>query len=150
MQIEDLPWLVERLKAESAPIDFGLQRGATLSEWRLSGIDAIVWRNKAGERVAYTMRPSRQRDKLALLLAQDAEMARQLIYTLRPKEIEHHPSGWLAKNAIDPAWADAHAESSEAAMAIPLQEGALDDYLAAVEAGRSIGCAGWPLPFLAH
>ena len=35
-------------------------------------------------------------------------------------------------------------------MVCPLQEGILDDYLAAVAKGRPIGCANWPLPFLAH
>jgi len=35
-------------------------------------------------------------------------------------------------------------------MACELQQGALDDYLAAVGAGRPIGCVNWPLPFLAH
>ncbi len=150
VQREDLPWLVERLKIESARVDFGLQRSAVLSEWRLSGIDAIVWRNNSGERVAYTMRPARQRDKVDLLLAKDEEIARQVIYTLRPREITLHQSGWLAQNAIDPFWAAARADPSEAAMAIPLLDGALDEYLAAVGAGRPIGCAGWPLPFLAH
>ncbi|MDE2812386.1 MAG: hypothetical protein OXM01_05150 [Gemmatimonadota bacterium] len=38
----------------------------------------------------------------------------------------------------------------EEAMVYTLQKGVLDEYLAAVEKGRPIGCVNWPLPFVAH
>ena len=98
----------------------------------------------------YTMRAARQRDQLALLLAEDPQAVRQVLAKLRPDKLEHHPAGWLAQNALDPAWASTSAESSEAAMVCLLQEGALDAYWAAVEKGRPPGHVNWPLPFLAH
>jgi predicted N-acetyltransferase YhbS len=150
VQPADLPWLVERLEAELADVDFGWLWGATLGEWRLSGIDALVWRYADGRRVAYTMRAARQRDQLALLLAEDPEAARQVMYKLRPSKLEHHPAGWLAQNALDPMWAKVGAEASEAAMVCELEEGALDAYRAALEKGRPPGYVNWPLPFLAH
>ena len=121
-----------------------------MGEWRLGGIDSLMWRDEAGRRVAYTMRAARQREKLVMLLAEDPEQARQVIYTLRPSALEHHPSGWLAQHALDPAWATVSAEASEAAMVYILQKGVLDEYLAAVEKGQPIGCVNWPLPFVAH
>tara|TARA_B100000676_G_scaffold294055_1_gene331609 strand:+ start:390 stop:683 length:294 start_codon:yes stop_codon:yes gene_type:complete len=62
-----------------------------------------------------------------------------VIYHLRPNALEHHPSGWLARTALDPAWSSVECAPSAAAMACELQQGALDDYLAAVGAGRPIG-----------
>ena len=150
VQPADLPWLAERLAAELADVDFGWLAGPTLGAWRLPGIDALVWRDGNGRRAAYTMRPARARDKLSLVLADDPELACQVIYHLRPNALEHHPSGWLARTALDPAWSSVECAPSAAAMACELQQGALDDYLAAVGAGRPIGCVNWPLPFLAH
>ena len=150
VQPADLCWLTERLEAELADVDFGWLWGATMGEWRLGGIDSLMWRDEAGRRVAYTMRAARQREKLVMLLAEDPEQARQVIYTLRPSALEHHLCGWLAQHALDPAWATVSAEASEAAMVYILQKGVLDEYLAAVEKGRPIGCVNWPLPFVAH
>ena len=150
VQPADLPWLVERLEVELSDVDFGWLWGATLAEWRLSGIDSLVWRDGAGRRVAYTMRPARQRDRLAMLLAADPESARQVIYALRPNAIEVHPGGWLAQNALDPGWAATSIEPSAAAMVFLLQEGVFDSYRIAVKKGRPPGQVNWPLPFLAH
>lgn len=150
VQEADLPWLVERLEVELAAVDFGWVYGATLAQWRWNGIDSLVWRDESGRRVAYTMRAARQRDKLVLLLAEDPALAREMMYRLRPTVLEHHPAGWLAQQALDPAWSTMSAEVSEAAMVCPLQEGVLDEYLAAVEQGRPTGCVNWPLAFLAY
>ena len=119
----DVPWLLERLEAELADVDFGWLRGTTLEEWRWSGIDSLVWCDGDGRRVAYMMRAARQRDKLVMLLAENPQMARETIYTLRPGTLEHHPSGWLAHHPLDPAWVTVKAEMGEAAMVCVLQEG---------------------------
>lgn len=148
VQPADVPWLLERLEAELADVDFGWLRGTTLEGRRWSGIDSLVWCDGDGRRVAYMMRAARQRDKLVMLLAENPQMARETIYTLRPSTLEHHPSGWLAHHPLDPAWAKA--EMSEAAMVCVLLEGVLDGYFAAAEKGRSTGCVNWPLPFLAY
>jgi hypothetical protein len=122
-----------------------------LSEWVQSGINALVWRTADGRRLAYTMTPARQRQQFDLLLAEDVELARQLIYQCRPELLGHHPSGWLAQQVLNDAdWAESQCELSGAAMVCELEEGVLDKYLQAVEEGRPVGSPNWPLPFLAH
>ena len=96
------------------------------------------------------MRPARAPDKLSLVLADDPELARQVIYHLRRNALEHHPSGWLGRTVLDPARSSVECAPSAAAMACELQQGVLNDYLAAVGTGRPIGYVNWPLLFLAH
>jgi hypothetical protein len=63
--------------------------------------------------------------------------------------LDHHPSGWLARNVLDLAWSTAAVERGDPAMACALQEGALDPLLNALDAGtRPPGFVNWPLPFL--
>ena len=150
VQPAEVTWLLERLEAELADVDFGWLRGTKLEEWWWSGIDSLVWCDGDGRRVADTMRAARQRDKLVMLLAENPQMAYETIYTLRPSTLEYDPSGWLAHHPLDPAWAKVKAEMSEAAMVCVLQEGVLNGYFAATEKGRPTGCVNWPLPFLAY
>lgn len=85
-----------------------------------------------------------------MLLAEDPALAREVIATIRPATIEHHPSGWLARNVLDPTWATCEVELSQAAMACELQEGVLQPYLQALESGKRLpGFTRFPLPFLA-
>lgn len=145
----DLPWLVERLEAELADVDFGWLWGPSLGEWSFPGLNAVMWRTEDGRRAAYTLRRPTG-DGCELVLADDAALAREAIARIRPAKLCHHPSGWLARHALDPAWAKAEAKAYDAAMAVPLREGALDALLAAREAGeRPAGAANFPLPFLA-
>jgi putative acetyltransferase len=143
----DIPWLVERHAVELADIDFGCLWGTSLGEWTVPNADAQVWWTEDGRRAGYSLRTTR--DKLHLLLADDPLLARDLIATLRPEEIFQHPSGWLARNAVDPAWGKAEVNPSRAAMVCQLREGVLRPYLEAVEAGRRpVGSANWQLPFV--
>ncbi len=81
--------------------------------------------------------------------AYDPSLARDLIATLKPEEISQHPSGWLAQNALDPAWSKAEANASQAAMVCPLREGVLQPYLQAVKSGERLpGSSNWPWPFI--
>ena len=143
----DIPWLVERNAVEWADVDFGWLWGTALGEWRIPGVNAMIWRTEDGRRAAYTA--SRGADSVYLFLADDPELAREVLATFRPKEIRQHPSGWLARHVLDPMWAKAEVRPSSAAMACELQEGALQPYLDAVEAGeRLVGSSNEPLPFL--
>jgi len=145
----DVPWLVERHAAEWADVDFGWLWGESLQEWWIPGLNVMMWWTQDGRRAAYTVGlPGRGRCKM--LLADDPALAREVIATIRPAALEHHPAGWLARDALDGEWATAEAKPSNAAMACELQEGALRPYLEAVESGRrSPGFTLFPLPFLA-
>ena len=120
----DLPWLMERSAAEWADVDFSWQWGNCLSEWTRPGTNALIWRTDDGRRAAYTLGwPGRK--KLKLVLADEPAMARDAIATIKPEALEHHPAGWLARNALDGQWAAAEVKSSGAAMARELQDGVL-------------------------
>lgn len=144
----DIPWLVERQAVELASVDFGWLWGTSLQEWTLTGVPATMWRTPDGVRAAYSLaRPGGDRN-LQMLLADDVELARTALATIKPPEIAQHPAGWLARNVIDPAWGSARATPSIAAMVCELQDGVLQPYLEAVEAGqRQPGASNWPLPF---
>lgn len=145
----DVPWLVERCAAEWADVDFGWPWGTSLSEWTIPCMNVVMWRTEDGTRAAYTM-DNHGRARCKLLLADDPALAREVIATIRPATLEHHPSGWLARHALDPEWATAEAKPSKAAMACELQEGVLDAYLQALESGNRLpGFTLFPLPFLA-
>jgi putative acetyltransferase len=150
LQPADLPWLVERLNVELADVDFALLRGTDLSEWVQTGINALVWRTGDGRRAAYAMSVARGRDQINMLLGDDVELVRQVLYRRRPERLGHHPSGWLAQRVLDAAWSEAVCEPSKSAMACELSEGVLAVYEQAVASGRPVGTPNWPLPFLAH
>ena len=145
----DIPWLVERQAVELADVDFGWLWGTALSEWRIPCINAVMWWTEDGRRAAYTAAPVGRR-KCNMLLADDRALARDVIATIRPATMEHHPSGWLARNVLDIEWASVEAKASEAAMACELREGALKPYMKAVEAGdRLPGFCMFPLAVMA-
>ena len=149
VQPADIPWLVERHAAEWTDVDFGWLWGTSLSEWTIPCLNAIMWRTEEGQRAAYTVAPV-GRGKCTMLLAEDPVLARDVIATIRPTTMEHHPSGWLARNVLDPAWATVEVKLSQAAMACELQEGVLQLYLNALDAGkRPPGFSLMPLPFMA-
>ncbi|MBN1343805.1 MAG: N-acetyltransferase [Phycisphaerae bacterium] len=145
----DLPWLVERYAAEWADVDFATLWGPSLGEWTMPCLNAVMWWTEDGCRAAYTVdKPGKERCRM--LLADDPELARDVIATIRPGTLSHHPSGWLVRHALDVDWAAAEAERSEAAMACELESGALDECLRAVESGERLpGFALGSLPFLA-
>jgi len=145
---DDVHWLAERHAAELAGVDFGWAWGTNLTEWAIPCLNSVMWWTDDGQRAAYTMGAPGRGDKL--LLADDAELAREVIGALRPPALDHHPSGWLARNVLDPEWSTCEAHSSDAAMAFELQDGVLGPYTKAVEAGdRPPGFAMFPLPFIA-
>ena len=130
-------------------MDFGWLWGTGLSEWTIPCLNALMWWTEDERRAAYTITlPGRTGCKM--LLADDSQIARDVVATIRPTTLEHHPSGWLARNCLDPVWATTKVESSPAAMACELQEGVLQPYLKAIGAGdRQPGFTQFPLPFLA-
>ncbi len=144
----DIPWLLARLAAECADVDFSWQWGTTLDEWSMPGTDAVIWRTADGRRAAYTLGMPGEK-KLKMLLADDAVLVRDVIATIKPQGLEQHPSGWLARNAVDPEWATAEANSSPAAMAYELEEGTIQPYMEALQAEERLpGSCNWPLPFM--
>ena len=145
----DIPWLVERHAAELADVDFGWPWGTCLSEWTIPAMNCLMWWSMDGRRAAYTM--TRQgHDTCKLLLADDPALAREVLATIRPATLDHHPAGWLARQVLDPAWGTAQAEAWSAAMAYELQPGVLQPYLVARTSGERLpGMTMFPLPFLA-
>ena len=143
----DLPWLAERCAVEWADVDFGWLWGTRLSEWAIPCMNTMMWWTKDGRRAAYTLDAHKEHK---LLLADDPELAREVIVTLKPKTLEHHPAGWLAKNVLDQKWSSVEAKLNQAAMACELKEGVLRPYLAALESGKRLpGFTLFPAPFLA-
>jgi predicted N-acetyltransferase YhbS len=145
----DIPWLVERHAAELADVDFAWPWGATISEWTIPPMNCLMWWTADGRRAAYTMtREGRQSCKL--LLADDPMLAREVLASIRPATLEHHPAGWLARQVLDSAWGVAQAEAWSAAMAFELQPGVLQPYLDARATGERLpGMTMFPLPFQA-
>ena len=138
-----IPWLVERWEAEWQDVDFGWLWGTALGEWAIPCLDTKVWWTEDDRRAAYTIE-----DKL--VIADDPTLAKDVIAALKPKKLDHHPSGWLAQNVLDSEWATVEANRSDAAMVYELQEGVLDPYLRALEAGERLpGVTAFPLPFMA-
>jgi putative acetyltransferase len=149
VQPDDIPWLAERHEAEWEDVDFGWLWGNSLSEWTIPCLNALMWWTEDGRRAAYTVALS-GRTGCKILLADDTGIARDVVATIRPTTLEHHPSGWMARNCLDPAWATTEVKVSSAAMACELQEGVLESYLKAIDADdRLPGFTLFPLPFLA-
>ena len=143
----DVAWIVGRAAAEWADVDFGWLWGESLTDWAIPCMNAGMWWTHDGRRAAYTLHAHREPK---LVLADDPALAREVIATLKPKALQHHPAGWLAQHALDPKWAATEAKLSQAAMACELEEGALKPYLDALEAGERLpGGTIFPLPFLA-
>ncbi len=105
----DIPWLVERHAAELADVDFAWPWGPAISEWTMSATNCLMWWTSDGQRAAYTM-TRKGRTSCKLLLADDPALACEVLATIRPPTLEHHPSGWLARHVLDPAWGTVHAE----------------------------------------
>ena len=147
VQPADLPWLAERCAVEQADVDFGWLWGEAMGLWSIPGLNAVMWWTKDVRRAAYTLATHKQP---RLVLADDPLLARDVISACKPKTLDHHPNGWLARHVLDPEWSTTEVKSSQAAMALELQEGALGPYMKAVEAGdRPCGATVFPLPFLA-
>ncbi len=143
----DVPWLTDRWAAEWADVDFGWLWGDSLGEWAIPCMNAVMWWTRDGHRAAYTLHAHRHPK---LMLAANPELARDVIATLKPKTLELHPAGWLARHVLDSAWATAEAKPSQAAMACELEDGVLQPYLDALASGsRQPGFTMFPLPFLA-
>jgi predicted N-acetyltransferase YhbS len=144
----DIDWLAERCAIEIEDVDFGWLWQPNLLAWSLTGVNSVMWWTKEGRRAGYTA-AGIGADHFAVPLADDPELACEVIRTIKPRYLEHHPSGWLAKNAVDPAWSSAEVKFSDAAMAVELQPGLLAAYRKAVARGqRPLGFVNHPLPFV--
>lgn len=150
VQSADLPWLHERAMAEWGDVDFGEIYGDHLDHWAMPGVNSLVWLTEGGRRAAYTVAIGNgEQRQWHYLLADDAEVARDVIATIRPATLQHHPSGWLARNVIPAGWGTFAVTPSDAAMACELEPGVLQPYLEAVAAGRrTLGACNYALPFL--
>ena len=148
----DIPWLVECDEREWHDVDFTWSRGDQLAEWTVEGVNAVMWRTEDGRRAAYTLSRPGQRAPgrhFEVILGDDPHLIRQVIAKAKPTQMNHHPAGWLAKHVLSDAWATCKAKLSGAAMACPLVNGVLDDYVAAVESGQRLpGTCNWPIPFM--
>jgi hypothetical protein len=122
----DIPWLVERWEIEWRDVDFGWLWGTAPGEWAIPGIDTEMWWTEDGHRAAYTIG-----DKL--IIAENRAWAREVIATLKPKQLDHHPSGWLAQHVLDAEWATVEVNRSDAAMMCELRKGLLEAVLKALE-----------------
>ncbi len=144
----DISWLVDRFNAEFEDVDFTWIRGSEIDEWIFPGANALMWFTSDNKRAAYTLsKPGNKH--LNMLLADDSSLAVDVISTIKPETIEHHPSGWLSKNAINPEWGKSECRLSPAAMAYELQTGALQPCIDAVESGeRPPGFCNWPIWFI--
>ena len=143
----DIPWLSERWAAEWADVDLGWLWRDSLSEWAIPCMNTVMWWARDGRRAAYTVIAHKEPK---LMLAADPDLARDVIATLKPRTLELHPVGWLARHVLDSAWATAEAKTSQAAMACELEDGVLQSYLDALASGsRRPGFTMFPLPFLA-
>jgi hypothetical protein len=145
----DLPWLVERYAAEWDDVDFAPLWGPSMGEWTIPCLNAFMWWTEDVTRSAYTVAEVGQ-NKCKMLLAEDPGLTREVLATLRPETMSHHPSGWLARHVLDPDWATAEAKASDAAMAHELAPGVLKPYKEATAGSkRPPGFTLGPLPFLA-
>ncbi|MCK5381594.1 MAG: N-acetyltransferase [Candidatus Latescibacteria bacterium] len=137
----DIPWLVERWEIEWRDVDFGWLWGTAPGEWAIPGIDTKMWWTEDGHRAAYTIG-----DKL--IIAENPAWAREVIAFLKPKQLDHHPSGWLTRHVLDAEWAAAEVNRSDAAMVYEFRKGMLEEYLKALESGERLpGVTAFPLPF---
>lgn len=142
----DIPWLCNCFGAEWADVDFSWQWGNSIVEWVTPVADAVLWWTDDGRRAGYTLRVAKT---WRMVLADDADLAQDVIATVKPESLEQHPAGWLAKNVLNPDWGKVEANASTAAMAYELQEGIVQPYLDALEAEkRMAGFCSWPLPFI--
>jgi len=145
---DDLGWLVSCHEEEWKEVDFSWRRGEDLREWRAPYVDTVIWRTADGQRAAYTSRAP-EKTWFGMILGDDPTLVRDVIATVRPTVLEQHPSGWLAKNVLDSAWARTEAKARPEFLACALQPGALDEYRTAVDKGvRLPGHLSWPLELL--
>jgi putative acetyltransferase len=146
----DLPWLVACAEREWADVDFAIVPAARFWEWTIPAVMALIWWTEDGRRAAYTLATGNARaPEWQLVLADEPTLARDAICTIKPASLAHHPSGWLARNALDPAWSSVAVEESPAAMACELRGGTLEPYFEALKRGQRLpGACNWALPFL--
>ena len=128
-------------------MDFGWLWAEAIGLWSLPGANGVMWWTRDGLRAAYTLAAHKQ---AKFMLADDPNVAIDVIAAWKPKSLDMHPSGWLAQRLADRDWARSEVSPGKPAMALELQPGALEPYMKAVEAGeRACGATLFPLPFLA-
>ncbi len=146
---DDVAWIEAVHRQEMQRVNFAWSWGGSLSSWSISGVNAQIWWTEDGRRAAYTVSKHASTEGL-LLLAEDAALAREVLFHLRPESLEQHPRGWLATHLLDPVWGEATLRPSDAAMAIELEPGALSGYLQALDKDETqLGSTVFPLTFCA-
>ncbi|MBT4096821.1 MAG: N-acetyltransferase [Gemmatimonadetes bacterium] len=151
VQDQDIDWLLACDEREWQNVDFSWPRTGRREEWTTPGVNAVIWRTADGTRAAYTTKRSSQSGTgfpMDMILGDDAELVRQVIYRQKPVASPHHPAGWLAQHVLDPTWGVSEVHVEAPAMAIELTAGVLDQYQQALDQeGRLPGAINWPLPF---
>lgn len=138
----DLPWISTAYANEWQDVDFSWQRGMNMNEWAMLGVNAVVWWTEDRRRAAYV---AKVRDRIQVI-GDNPELVRDVIATVRPGNLDQHPSGWLAQNALDAKWSKAEVEIHPAAMVCELEEGLLQPYLDALEKGERLpGSCNWSI-----
>lgn len=141
----DIPWLVECHQREWAEVDFAWHRGSDIREWVVPFAPSAIWRTPDGCRAGYVEGLSDGR-AWHQVLGDEPDLVRDVIATIKPATLQQHPSGWLARTVIGPAWGTADVALRGDALACELQPGTLDACMAAVEKGERLpGSFVWPL-----
>lgn len=143
---EDGPWLAQQHRREWAAIDFAWMRTPDRGAWAIPGAEAVLWETEAGVRAAYTY-VSGGRDPRTLVVAEDPALARDALLTLRPRRLEHHPEGWLARTVLADLGLQATVRLEHPCMALPLRPGVLDPVRQRLDAGRLPGSTILPIAF---
>jgi hypothetical protein len=149
---DDIPALQALWRQAEAAVDFALDPGSALLDWISPNpaIAATVYR-RGDEIVGYTRIHSSEPDSPRVFLAGDGETGRTIAAAVArhvgPETMELvlplHPASAAAAGFVTPsclAW--------EAAMALALGPGSLDEYLALTrDEGRAPGRVTWPVAF---
>jgi hypothetical protein len=145
----DTGWIHKLYQREIADVNFAMDWGERLESWTITGVNAQMWWTKDGQRAAYTVKRHTGNEGM-ILLAEDADTARQILFNWRVKTLEMHPKGWLARNALNTDWAESSSRLSLAGFAIEIEDGVLEHYKQAIKTdAEQVGFALFPLPFLA-
>lgn len=144
----DLPRLHALWQAQESGVDFALDPGTDMADWlSVNPAIRVTVYERNGDVVGYSRVHAMQTAQPAYLLAQDAEIARSIVWLMAG-------GGAMVSLPIHPAssWAHAFGEASavawDAAMACPLRESPFEEYARQVKAGaRPPGRPLWATSF---
>jgi len=145
--ITDGPWLAAQHRREWQDVDFAWMRGGELGAWTVPGAETVLWWTRDGRRAAYTQKSAD--GQRCLVVADDAALARQVLLTLRPPRLDHHPHGWLARTVLPELGCVASVARAAPCMARALVPSALDAVRDGWSRDAVPGSTTFPVSFLA-